>query len=134
MGFVTGAFPDDYRGNSDRDDWQQVKRWLAVLHLFDAEGNHLNSEAKLGGFDIDVEACEKAQTELEKLLRSLRLRKLKRCDIYVKQFAATIDGVTHSLLYSKIEPKDDSPAIECVLLEPRDIMFHPPWDSGEYST
>lgn len=21
-----------------------------------------------------------------------------------------------------------------VLLQPRDILFHPPWDSGEYST
>ena len=51
MAFVTGAFPTGmkyYLG----DDWQHKKKWLAVIHRFDADGNHIGSETKLGAFDI----------------------------------------------------------------------------------
>ena len=40
MAFVTGAFPtgqEYYLG----DDWQTKKRWLAVIHRFDGDGNHI---------------------------------------------------------------------------------------------
>jgi hypothetical protein len=50
MAFITGAFPDDnkFPVTSD-DDWKSIKRWVAVAHYFDADGNHLNSSIRLGG-------------------------------------------------------------------------------------
>jgi hypothetical protein len=136
LAFVTGAFPDGVKLNWDTDEWRKVKQWMAVLHLFDAEGNHVHSEARLGGFDIEGRsvAGEKAWEELDKLLASLHPAAPKLGDICVREFSVSIDGVTHSLLYERHQPEEDGPVIESVMLEPRDIMFHPPWDSGEYST
>ena len=49
-------------------------------------------------------------------------------------FSVVLDGVTHGLYYEHhVEPEEDDEG-EWVMLEPRDIMFHPPCDSGEYST
>jgi hypothetical protein len=73
MAYVTGAFPDGVKLNRDTDEWRRVKSWSAVLHLFDAEGNHLSSEVRLGGYDIEGRdvAGEKAWSELEKMLAKL---------------------------------------------------------------
>jgi hypothetical protein len=136
MAFVTGAFPDGIKLNWDTDEWRKVKSWSAVLHLFDAEGNHLNSEARLGGYDIEGRdvAGKKAWSELDKMLAQLGSGKLELCDIWVRQFSTAIDGVSHGLRYEAFKGAEDGPVVECVMLQPRDIMFHPPWDSGEYST
>jgi hypothetical protein len=133
MAFGTGCFPDGYVMNHDNDDWRKVKRWIAVLHLFDSEGRHFISESRLGGYDIEgwEVACGKVDLELRKLLGPLLPKHPKLCDIYVQLFSAVLDGVTHSLFYGQSE---EDPKSEWVMLEPRDIMFHPPWDSGEYST
>jgi hypothetical protein len=51
MAFVTGAFPaglEYYLG----EDWQTRKRWFAVIHRFDADGNHIGSLSRLGGLDM----------------------------------------------------------------------------------
>jgi hypothetical protein len=135
MAFVTGAFPDGFKLNLNTDEWQKVKSWSAVLHLFDADGNHMSSEVKLGGYDVEGRvATDKAWSALGKMLAQLKPGKPELGDIWVRQFAMTVDGVTHSLLYDAFKGEEDGPMIECVMLEPRDIMFHPPWDSGEYST
>jgi hypothetical protein len=54
----------------------------------------------------------------------------------VRLFSVEIDGITHGLFYeqSEEELKQDEKNSEWVMLEPQDIMFHPPWDSSEYST
>lgn len=136
MAFVTGAFPDHVNLNWDTDEWRKVKSWSAVLHMFDAEGNHLSTEVKLGGYDIEERsvAVDKAWSELERMLAPLGSGKPELGDIWVRQFAVEIEGVTHSLLYETFQGEEDGPVFEGVMLEPRDIMFHPPWDSGEYST
>jgi hypothetical protein len=136
MAFVTGAFPDGLELNWYTDEWRMVKSWTAVLHLFDAEGNHLNIDVKLGGYDIEGRdiACDKAWSALDTMLAELGPEKPELTDIWVRQFTVPIAGVTHSLLYKAFKPEDEAPMVECVMLEPRDIMFHPPWDSGEYST
>jgi hypothetical protein len=136
MAFVTGCFPDGYILNTDNEDWLKIKRWIAVLHFFDAEGNHLRSESRLGGYEIEGwdEAGGKADVELQKMLEPLRKKRPKLCDIHIGLFSVTLDGVTHGLFYTHfIEPEEDYED-EWVMLEPRNIMFHPPWDSGEYST
>jgi hypothetical protein len=136
MSFVSGAVPDGYRFNLDNEDWRKVKSWIGVLHLFDAEGNHLKSEARLGDYDIegwDV-AGDKAEAQVHAMFDPYRENWLKRCDIFVKPFSVVIDGITHGLIYRATQPEEKGPVYEGVFLEPRDVMFHPPWDSGQWST
>jgi hypothetical protein len=136
MSFVTGATPDGYLLNLEDEEWRKVKSWIGVLHLFDSQGNHLKSEARHGGYDIEGwdEACDKAWAEVHAMFNPYRANWLKRCDIFVKLFSVVIDGITHGLVYEVTQAKEDWPVVEGVYLEPRDVMFHPPWDSGEWST
>jgi hypothetical protein len=138
IAYVTGAFPTGmkyYLG----DDWQTKKKWLAVIHRFDREGNHIETKTRLGAFDIEGRqvAGDKAFTHLQDMYAELAADgEPEFCDIWVKPFSVEIDGVTHGLFYeqSEEEPEGDEERGEWIMLEPRDIMFHPPWDSGEYST
>ena len=136
MSFITGAVPDGYVFNHDNEDWRKVKSWIGVLHLFDAEGKHLKSEARHGGYDIEGRdaACGRAWAEVDAAFSPYRGKNPKRCDIFVKPFSMVIDGITHGLVYRATRPEEDGPVFEGVFLEPGDIMFHPPWDSGEWST
>src|SRR5262245_23148869 len=138
LAFVTGAFPTGmkyYLG----DDWQLKKKWLAVIHRFDTDGNHIGTESQLGGFDIEGRqaAGDKAFGHLKEMFAELCARgRPESCDIWVKLFSVEIDGVTHGLFYeqSEEEPEEGEERSEWVMLEPWDIMFHPPWDSSKYST
>ena len=136
LAYGTGCFPDGYIPKTDNEDWRKVKRWIAVLHLFDSDGNHVLSDSRLGGYDIQglEETCQKMDVELQTLLAPLRRQQPRLGDIYVTLFSVVLDGVTHALLYThQVEPEEDYEG-EWVMPEPRDIMFHPPWDSGQYST
>ncbi|MCE9545540.1 MAG: hypothetical protein K8T25_08490 [Planctomycetia bacterium] len=138
MLFVTGAFPTGLKYHSG-DDWQLKKKWLAVRHRFDGDGNHLDTESRLGAFDIEGRdvAGDKAFGHLEQMYAELcTAGPLEFCDIRVRLFSVEVDGVTHGLFYEQSEEELDPDEVrgEWVMLEPRDIMFHPPWDSGEYST
>ncbi|MBV9124701.1 MAG: hypothetical protein JO112_15195 [Planctomycetes bacterium] len=138
MAYVTGAFPtgmEYYLG----EDWQTKKRWLAVIHRFDAEGNHIGTDTRLGAFDIEGRqvAGDKALAHLEDMYAALTANgEPEFGDIWVKLFSVEIDGVTHGLCYeqSEEEPEEGEERSQWVMLQPRDIMFHPPWDSGNYST
>ena len=136
MTFVTGAVPDGYVFNLDNEDWRKVKSWIGVLHLFDGEGNYLQSEARHGGYDMEGwdKACAKADAEVHAMFTPYRAQGPKRCDIFVKLFSVVINGITHGLVYRAWEAEEGGPKFEGVFLEPRDVMFHPPWDSGEWST
>jgi hypothetical protein len=138
MAFFTGAFPtgmEYYLGN----DWQYKKQWLAVVHRFDVDGNHIGSESRLGAFDIEgwEAACTKASDHLRRMFEDLCTGgRPEFCDIWVRLFSIELDGVTHGLFYeqSEEEPAPGEEQDGWVMLQPRDIMFHPPWDSGDYST
>jgi formate hydrogenlyase regulatory protein HycA len=138
MAYVTGAFPtgmEYYLG----DDWQTKKKWLAVIHRFDAEGNHIGTDVRLGAFDIEGRevAGDKALGYLREMFAGLAANgQPEFCDIWVKPFSVEIDNVTHGLFYeqSEEEPEEGEQRNDWVMLQPRDIMFHPPWDSGSYST
>jgi hypothetical protein len=52
----------------------------------------------------------------------------------LKWFSVVLDGVTHGLFDGHHLDPDEDYEGKWVMPEPRDIMFHPPWDSGEYST
>ena len=127
LAFVTGANPG---GGFPVPGEPNLKQWLAVVHLFDEDGAHLSTSVRLGGLDAEGRrvAQEKAADELDTLLDELVERRPSSTDIWVRPFALTIDGVKHGLVF---EAEGDS---EWVMLWPRDLMFHPPWDSGEYSS
>jgi hypothetical protein len=136
LAFVSGAFPDGYPWQRYADpqnrDWRRDKRWLAVIHVFDGEGNHTGSGSRLGGYDIEGRdiAGEKASAQLARMLQELG--PVKPADIYVKLFSVVMDNVTHGLFYTHfVEDEDEA---EWVMLKPRDVMFHPPWDSGQTSS
>lgn len=136
LAFTTGAFPDgyDWKRYADPhvDEWRRDKMWIAVLHLFDSQGNHTSSQARLGGYDIEGHyvAGEKALFQLTKMLRELG--PLETCDIYVELFSVVLDNVTHGLFYTHF--CEEGFEAEWVMLKPRDIMFHPPRGSGETSS
>jgi formate hydrogenlyase regulatory protein HycA len=139
MAFVTGAFPADWwSGNWSREylrnRWAEHKRWYAVLHRFDPDGNHLGTEARSGGTTAggQTEAIDRAVAELDQMLASLGPR--DPCDIRVRLFGVEIDGYFFGLEYHCADAGGEAATEEYVMLEPNDIMFHPPWASGEYST
>jgi len=138
MAFVTGAYPTGlkyYLG----DDWRAKKCWMAVIHRFDADGTHIGSDTRVGGFDIEGRevAGDKAIAQLRDMFGEMVSEgQPEFCDVWVRPFAVEIDGVTHGLFYEHYveEQGGERYEDEYVMLEPRDIMFHPPWDSGSYST
>ncbi|MDX1934005.1 MAG: hypothetical protein SFU56_15500 [Capsulimonadales bacterium] len=138
MAFITGAMPmdwsvDNYSELYLRTNWQRHKRWYAVVHHFDADGNHLRTDARLGGTDDDPQIWDQADQHLKTLVDELGPLRLE--DINVCLFSVEIDNYLFGLIYERLEedvaPEED---IDWVMLEPNDIMFHRPWDSGEYST
>jgi formate hydrogenlyase regulatory protein HycA len=86
LAFVTGAYPADWWSRNRppeylRNDWAEHKRWYAVLHRFDPDGNHFRTEARCGGTTASGqgEAIKRADKELAKLLESLG--PIEQCDI-----------------------------------------------------
>src|SRR5438552_3310448 len=78
MAFVTGAFPRNWWGGNRspeelRNRWMEHKRWNAVLHRFDPDGNHLGTDAWSGGTTAEGEreAVERAERRLDELLAGL---------------------------------------------------------------
>jgi formate hydrogenlyase regulatory protein HycA len=108
------------------------KPWYAVLHTFDADGNHLDTEAWLAGTTAkgEQEACELAQKKRLEMLAGLG--KYKLCKIKVKLFSVKIDGHLFGLVDSS-EPEEGPEFAERVTLWPNDLLFTPPWN-GTYST
>jgi hypothetical protein len=137
MAYITGAFPVGYQVSLE--DWQTVKRWQAVAHFFDADGRHLRTAARLSGVEADDPAGVKAFRHLNAIHDELAAGgEPEFGDIGVQLFSVEIDGIRYELRYEKNEYvealKDEGEGYECVMFWPRDIMFHPPWDGGHYST
>jgi hypothetical protein len=133
MAGVVGAFPTAYRFSSD--DWQTVKRWQAVAHHFDADGRHLRTDVRLGGVEVDDRHTDRAFGHLHAIYDELATNgEPEFGDIRVQCFSAEIDGIRYELQYERREDLDEDERYECVKFWPWDIMFHPPWDSGAYST
>lgn len=125
MAFVTATLPSPIA-----PDWKRHKRWHAVLHTFDAQGNHLDTEAWFAGVTADGEekVIERAQQKRIEMLAELGRYKL--CDISVKLFSITIDGFLFGLVDSS---ESEEGFEERVTLWPNDLLFTPPWD-GSYSS
>jgi hypothetical protein len=134
MGFVTGAFPKGQKYPDPSGDWRSIKRWYAVMHHFDPDGNHLSSEAWSGGTTADGQmlAVDRACAKLSEMFESLDGARQE--DIWIKPFCYEQDGYLFGLIYEGERFEEEGPEREWVILEPNDVMFHPLWNSGEYST
>jgi hypothetical protein len=100
-------------------------RWELLAHLFDAEGNYLESRRRW--------VSGEAGRPVEHNIGLLGISDAEQGDIFVKLFVGEGDGAGCGLFYGTGEV-DDGEFYEFVMLEPNDLMFHPPWDSGLYST
>ena len=123
MGFVTATLPTPLP-----EDWETHKRWYAVLHTFDKQGQH-HTEAWFAGTTAsgEREAVEKAQTRLADMIAGLG--RVRYGNIKVGLFQVQIDGQTFGLVDAS-EPDED---YERIHLLPNDLAFFAPWD-GTYDT
>ena len=116
--FVWTVLPKDIQG-----DWKDYRNEYVILHLFDKEGNYIETKHWLGGTTNQVNDSV-LYSKLEAMVAELG--EVHYGDIEVKLFQTTIDGVTFGLV-----PENEYGFIE---LEPNStIAFSKPWD-GSYST
>ncbi|MFJ2893538.1 hypothetical protein ACIO87_01465 [Streptomyces sp. NPDC087218] len=123
---VTGAFPEDW---SFGDDWQEQKRWCAVLHRFDAAGRHLDSRIRVTGTTAggEREAIAAARLLLDEWLEDLPERHYE--DIAIAPFAVRSEGILFGLV---VEEGDGADPVRAEFL-PDSLGFFAPWD-GYYDT
>ena len=99
------------------NDFSDGSTEMLVLYRFDADGNYLGH---------DLQRTDRTQTETVKAELLTKLENPTYCDIAVRPFAISVDGVNYGLL---VDAED-----ECVHLQPHSqITFMAPWD-GEYYT
>jgi formate hydrogenlyase regulatory protein HycA len=115
------------------------KRIYAVLHTFDAEGHHLDSNIWHGGTYTDQlrlrdssagdDPLTRAQTRLDRLLDALPGRAYT--DIAIRPFQVVFDGTRFGLVVEQHdeEEREDNWAE----LYPDRLGFHEPWN-GLYDT
>ena len=134
MGYVTYAAPKYYSTEEATPDgqiiWRQHTNCFAVLHRFDLAGRHLGTDVERVAGTPDSGASDWAR--LEEMIAGLG--RVQYTDIHVSLFRVEIGGAVHGLIYECERFEEDDEEHEWVMLEPNDIMFHPPWDSGQYST
>ncbi len=124
MAFIVAILPIPYGSN-----WAEHKRWYAVLHTFDEQGNHVQTQANFMGVTADGEnaVVDKARAKRDEVLGGLR--DIQYCDVAIKLFSVTIDGAVFGLV-DVTEPEDEHELVE---LMPNQLVFYPPWD-GTFDT
>jgi hypothetical protein len=105
------------------DNWQKYRKEYAVLYLFNAAGDHIETKHWYAGTTDQIKDGM-VSAKIEEML--LELGDISYGNIMVKPFSTEIDGITFGLI-----PYDE---YETINLEPSStISFHGPWN-GEYDT
>jgi hypothetical protein len=131
MAFVSGAYPGEHR--LVPKNWLDVKRWIVVIHIFDADGNHLTTEAHLIGFAREEPHLHtKIDTMFVALLSDYKIIPSMYCDIWIKPFHTVVDDIYYEFVYEREEDGDE--IYEQMALWPNDVVFYPPWNDGYYDT
>jgi formate hydrogenlyase regulatory protein HycA len=133
---VTWAFREDY--TFDVGQWEEHKLLFAVLHTFDAEGRHRESDIWYAGTQDEQSRLRKpardrtpvarAEARMAKLLDALPGRAYT--DIAIRPFQVVVDGVVFGLV---IEPGEGDADGDMAEFYPDELGFGPPWD-GSYDT
>jgi formate hydrogenlyase regulatory protein HycA len=126
LAYLTYAQPKFYHTEESTPDgqiiWRQHINCFAVLHCFDTAGHHLSTQ--LERVEGTPDSFQRDRARLEEMLRGLG--KLEFRDIRVKLFQVKVGKVVHGLIYEPEEWDEGFPMGDYVMLEPNDIMFHPP--------
>lgn len=103
-------------------------RWYSVVHLFDREGNHVQSDIYFAGTtaDDERETVRRAEEHLSELLDQLPGRSYG--DIRIRLFRVDFDGVVFGLIDESEPDRGD-----WAELYPDCLGFHDPWN-GLYDT
>lgn len=122
MAFVVAATHVPKKGKTEL-------HWYAVLHTFDPQGRHLNTEAWLAGKAGGVERgiVERAEGRLAEMIAALG--KVRYGGIKVSLFQVQVDGHTFGLVDASEQDGDS----ESIHLLPNELAFFAPWD-GTYDT
>ncbi|MFJ8010932.1 hypothetical protein [Streptomyces sp. NPDC096339] len=132
---VTYAFPD---GFAMGDGWEEQKRLFAVLHKFDHDGHHQESDIWCAGTWAEQmkrprgehSVVARAEARLAAGLAGLADREY--CDIAIRPFQLTVDGVVFGLV-TECHAEDEEGEHDWAELYPDRLGFSAPWN-GEYDT
>lgn len=110
------------------DNWQSRKVWYAILHKFDAGGNHIGTEWKRVGTTADGEnkVLDYALRTMKKFITGLG--PVEYGDIEIGLFTVNVEGFEFGLIDKSNEEYGDT-----VSMQPGDLDFYPPW-TGDYDT
>jgi hypothetical protein len=115
-------------------------RFLGVVHEFDADGHHrlIRTRVTAGRFKDGLEAGEAARAMLREMVAPYLSAGWRPGDIWVRPFLVKIDGWSHGFVFKGyglgLEDGSGEAPDEAVYFKPFDFPFHPPYDSGSYST
>lgn len=134
LGYVTYATPKFYHTEETTPDgqviWREHTNCFAVLHRFDSAGRHIDTAVER--VEGTRDSNQQDWAKLDEMIAGLG--EVKFGDIRVKPFRVEVGKIVHGLVYEPEGWEEGYQTGDYVMLEPNDIMFHPPWDSGEYST
>ena len=119
------------------DGWQNRKKIFSVIHHFDSNGKHVNSDIETHGTVADgPDVDDAAWATLERKLGEMG--DVTYSDIAIEGFRVEHDDCTFGLLTTEecgmFDEKEDHESMRYrVHLLPNDLLFYPPW-TGEYDT
>ncbi|MEU6922803.1 hypothetical protein [Streptomyces sp. NPDC046631] len=138
---ITYAFPE---GLVVGDGWEEHKRLYTVLHRFDHEGRHVDSDIRCAGTYAEQQrrpqgedsVTARARSRMAELLDGLPGREYG--DIAIRPFRLTVDGVRFGLVVEHHDGdgdgnEDEEDGEDWAELHPDGLGFYAPWD-GLYDT
>ncbi|MFD5187636.1 hypothetical protein ACFWMU_05665 [Streptomyces sp. NPDC058357] len=134
---ITYAFPE---GLVVGDGWEEHKRLYTVLHRFDHEGRHVDSDIRRAGTYAEQQrrpqgedsVTARARARMAELLDGLPGRAYG--DIAIRPFRLTVDGVLFGLVVEHHDgDEDEEDGEDWAELHPDGLGFYAPWD-GLYDT
>jgi formate hydrogenlyase regulatory protein HycA len=132
---VSYAFPN---GFAMGDGWEEQKRLFVVLHKFDHDGHHQESDIECAGTWAEQlkrphderSVVARADVRLAALLAGLPEREY--CDIAIQPFRLIVDGVVFGLI-TECHAEDEDGEDDWAELYPDRLGFSAPWN-GEYDS
>ncbi|WP_404870284.1 hypothetical protein ACI1MP_33200 [Kitasatospora griseola] len=132
---ITYALPDGFVMGGG---WEEHKRLFVAVHRFDHDGHHQESDIWCAGTWAEQmtrprdehSVVARAEARLAAVLAGLAEREY--CDIAIRPFQVTVDGVVFGLI-TECHADDADGEEDWAELYPDGLGFSAPWN-GEYDT